>query len=337
MCFMLNSHCTLISVIVPVYKVEPYLRPCVDSILAQTWTDFELILVDDGSPDNCGAICEEYAARDSRVRVIHRENGGLSAARNSGLEVAAGEYISFVDSDDLIAPDFLSRMMDVMLREKVRLVLCWKEDFKDEEPPALETGIDTPDSVRHMSGKTACLDRFEPSKRILITAWAKLYHRSLWEEHEFPVGKIHEDQFVVPIILYEAQEVALLDARLYFYRVRAGSITSKLSAKHFANFEGMDLVLRFYESQGEPELVEALKRHKEKHLANYNLLVREKGIKDVPAKYKMSTLKALRLVKKYFGYDYYDMRLYKLYPKLIHHSRRLHRLSEILSFRKEQP
>lgn len=326
-----------ISVIVPVYKVEPYLRPCVDSILAQTWTDFELILVDDGSPDNCGAICEEYAARDSRVRVIHRENGGLSAARNSGLEVAAGDYISFVDSDDLIAPDFLSRMMDVMLRENVKLVLCGKQDFRDEETPSSECGIDAPDQARCLTGKELCMERFDPAKNILISAWGKLYHRSLWEGHTFPVGKIHEDQFVVPIIMYEAERTAVLNARLYFYRIREGSITSNITAKHFANFEGMDLVLQFYASQGEKELVKALKRHKEKHLANYNLLAREKGIKDVPAKYKMSTLKALRLVKKYFGYDYYDMRLYKLYPKLIHHSRRLHRLSEILSFRKEQP
>lgn len=93
-----------LSIIVPVYKVEPYLHRCVDSILAQTFTDFELILVDDGSPDNCGAICDEYAAKDSRILVIHKENGGLSDARNAGLDIAKGEYIGFVDSDDYISP-----------------------------------------------------------------------------------------------------------------------------------------------------------------------------------------------------------------------------------------
>lgn len=326
-----------ISVVVPVHNVEPYLGACVDSILAQTFSDFELILVDDGSTDRSGAICEEYAARDSRVRVIHRENGGLSAARNSGLEVAAGEYISFVDSDDLIAPDFLSRMMDVMLREKVRLVLCWKEDFKDEEPPALETGIDTPDSVRHMSGKTACLDRFEPSKRILITAWAKLYHRSLWEEHEFPVGKIHEDQFVVPMILYEAQEVALLDARLYFYRVRAGSITTSFTAKRFDNLEGMDRGIRFFQLQKEPELVKAAKLLKDKTMTLYNFSARSAGVTNYPKQYRMPILKALRKAKKYYGYDYYSRRLYQINPKLVRWSARLHKLSQILLFWKKHP
>lgn len=325
-----------ISVVVPVHNVEPYLGACVDSILAQTFSDFELILVDDGSTDRSGAICDEYAALDSRVRAIHQEALGVSVARNSGIAVASGTYISFVDSDDLIAPDYFSRMMDVMLRENVRLVLCRSQHFEEGSSPELGIGVDAPDVVSLLSGKELCLKRFEPESPILIAPWGKLYDRSLWKDHEFPAGKIHEDQFVIPIVMYEAERTALMEARLYYYRHRAGSITSKLSAKHFANFEGMDLVLRFYESQGEPELVEALKRHKEKHLANYNLLAREKGIKDVPAKYKMSTLKALRLVKKYFGYDYYDMRLYKLYPKLIHHSRRLHRLSEILSFRKEQ-
>ena len=104
----------MISVIVPIYNVEPYLRRCVDSLLGQTYADFEVILVDDGSPDNCGAICDMYEARDDRVRVIHKPNGGLSDARNAGLEIARGEYIAFVDSDDWVTPDYLERMLEAM-------------------------------------------------------------------------------------------------------------------------------------------------------------------------------------------------------------------------------
>ena len=113
-----------ISVIVPVYKVEPYLRRCVDSILAQSFSDFELILVDDGSPDNCGAICDEYAKQDSRIRVIHRENGGLSAARNSGLEIAAGEYIMFCDSADTVTSEWCAQMLCAIQEYPDALIAC---------------------------------------------------------------------------------------------------------------------------------------------------------------------------------------------------------------------
>ncbi|MCF0156053.1 MAG: glycosyltransferase, partial [Veillonella sp.] len=113
-----------ISVIVPIYNVEPYIHQCVDSIINQTYKDLEIILVDDGSPDNCGKICDEYAAKDDRVKVIHRPNGGLSAARNSGLDVATGEYIAFVDSDDYIACNMYSDMMEFMLKHKLDIVVC---------------------------------------------------------------------------------------------------------------------------------------------------------------------------------------------------------------------
>ncbi len=113
-----------ISIIVPVYKVEPYLRKCVDSILAQTFTDFEVILVDDGSPDNSGKICDEYASKDSRVRVIHKENGGLSSARNAGIDVARGKYLGFVDSDDYIEKDMYELLYDNIVKEQADLSIC---------------------------------------------------------------------------------------------------------------------------------------------------------------------------------------------------------------------
>ena len=115
-----------VSVIVPVYKVEPYLRECVESVMAQTLTDIEIILVDDGSPDNCGAICDEYAAKDTRITVIHKENGGLSDARNVGLDIATGEYIGFVDSDDWIYPKMYMNNIIVILMKKNFLILVMR-------------------------------------------------------------------------------------------------------------------------------------------------------------------------------------------------------------------
>ena len=124
----------LISVIIPVYKVEPYLRQCVDSILSQTYTNLEVILVDDGSSDHCPAICDSYATQDSRVRVIHKTNGGLSDARNAALEVCTGDYIAFVDSDDWIEPEMYTDMMDLMQKQKLDIVFCTVREIVDGVP-----------------------------------------------------------------------------------------------------------------------------------------------------------------------------------------------------------
>lgn len=305
-----------ISVIVPVYKVEPYLRQCINSILCQSYTDFELILVDDGSPDNCGAICEEYAAKDSRIRVIHRENGGLSAARNSGLEIASGEYFFFVDSDDLIAPDILERMMQTMLRENVSLVLCRRHDFPEDQEPPLLPGTNQPEDVLVMTGRELCIQRFNPDNRILITAWGKLFHRSLWDGHVFPVGKIHEDQFVIPIIMYQADLVAVLSAELYHYRLRKGSITSSFSRSHFDNIEGMDVVLRYYIDQNDRELTKLLKKHREKTLAQYTILARQNGIDNIPATCRMSCAKAFWVFRQNSSDDQFCDKLSAVYPRI---------------------
>lgn len=122
-----------ISIIVPVYKAEPYLKKCIDSILNQTFKDFELILVDDGSPDRCGEICDEYALKDSRIKIIHKENGGQSSARNVGLDIAQGEYIGFVDSDDWIEPDMYKKLFKVLKNDNVDMAICNINSIKDKK------------------------------------------------------------------------------------------------------------------------------------------------------------------------------------------------------------
>lgn len=131
-----------LSIIVPVYKVEKYLPKCIDSILAQTFRDFELILIDDGSPDNCGAICDEYAARDSRIKVIHQKNTGVSAARNAGLDIASGTYLGFVDSDDWIEPEMYATMIATAKEKQVDVVVCGLR-YVDEEGTLLHYGLET--------------------------------------------------------------------------------------------------------------------------------------------------------------------------------------------------
>lgn len=212
-----------ISVIVPVYKVEPYIHRCVDSILNQTYSDFELLLVDDGSPDNCGAICDEYAEKDSRIRVIHQENGGLSAARNAGLDWvfanSDSQWIAFIDSDDWVHRDYLRIQLENALTNQADMVSCGLicVDGKMVEPEMGET-------------KVLCLEpemAYFEYYGFFMSACRELYGKRLLDGVRFPVGKIHEDCYITQIPLFRAKKVAICDAPLYYYFANDESITRK--------------------------------------------------------------------------------------------------------------
>ena len=206
-----------ISVIVPIYNVESYLRRCVDSLLRQSYEDFELILVDDGSPDNCGAICDEYAAVDSRVRVVHKPNGGLSDARNAGLEIAQGEYIAFVDSDDWVAKDYLERLMTALIETGADICECDVFRTSGEE---MRSEQGTPDAY-----KTAeALEQLIHDGVFHQHVWNKLYRREVIADILFPKGKTNEDEFWTYRVFGNAKKVSKISDVLYFYFQRPGSI-----------------------------------------------------------------------------------------------------------------
>ena len=220
----------MISVIVPIYNVEKYLPRCVDSLLTQTFRDFELILVEDGSPDNCAAICDNYAKSDPRIRVIHKTNGGLSDARNAGLRVSKGEYISFIDSDDWVAPDFLEHMMELLNNEHADICEC-RVSKKYEE---IESSSGTvQDSKSEYSSEDAVIWHYsaEEALRELIQdgvfrqhVWNKLYSRNCIEGVDFPVGKMNEDEFWTFQVFGNAKKLIKTDRILYYYFQRTDSI-----------------------------------------------------------------------------------------------------------------
>ena len=212
----------LLSVIVPVYNVEEYLARCVDSILQQTYRNLEVILVDDGATDASGAICDAYAASDCRVKVLHKENGGLSSARNAGLEAATGEYIAFVDSDDWITPDAYAHLLDLMQKYSVKLVCGGRFDVDGK------TGEKT---VGLCPKKEEVISSEELVGRIFLwqgcdsSACDKLYHRSLLEQYRYPEGKVCEDVPVTYKIVLATERAALSDRPFYHYYHRTGSIS----------------------------------------------------------------------------------------------------------------
>lgn len=217
----------LISVIVPVYKVEPYLRQCVDSILDQTYANLEVILVDDGSPDSCGAICDEYAVKDRRVKVIHKGNGGLSDARNVGLNAAAGDYITFVDSDDWLDKFAVGIMYQTMIETKADLVIGKHDRIEDETGECLWQP-ERAEAVKLMSSEDAMRQMFQTG----CAAWARLYKKDIHSGVTFPVGEINEDEAIVLRLLERCGKVAEISRVVYHYRCRPESITTaSFSAK----------------------------------------------------------------------------------------------------------
>lgn len=201
-----------VSVIVPVYKVEPYLRRCVDSILAQTFKNFELILVDDGSPDNCPAICDEYAEKDKRVQVIHQENGGLSAARNAGIDWtfanSDSQWISFVDSDDWVHSEYLERLLNAA-KDNGYVSACEYIKTTGEEPQISKMNLDV----------SACdtRDFFVMNNVYAVVACGKLYPKECFRNIRYPIGKIHEDEFITYRILFQKPKIMFIPAPMYYY------------------------------------------------------------------------------------------------------------------------
>lgn len=215
-----------ISVIVPVYKVEAYLPECVRSLQAQTFSDIEIILVDDGSPDNCGQLCDEFASQDKRIRVIHQKNAGLSAARNTGIDAAKGRYICFVDSDDIAAPDYCRILLELLDGTEYDFSFCGVCRFPDGSVPEPVTKDGTYTAA---NGEYAAMQLHRKTE---FGVWNKLFRRELFDQIRFAPGKLHEDViFSADMLLTFCGGAVATERQLYYYRQREGSIVANGAAK----------------------------------------------------------------------------------------------------------
>lgn len=217
---MTEGKTPLISLIVPVYKVEPFLRDCLESIVRQTYRHLEIILVDDGSPDRCGAICDEYAARDGRIIIIHQENQGLAEARNAGLDIATGDYIQFVDSDDWLEENACESALDDALGQSADLV-CF--GFNMVSPSG--------ESRAHAATLSGIQDKRFVLKQLIRkrwigadNVWNKLYSKTLFDGIRFINGRVHEDLGVLYLLIHRSRAIYVSSSVLYNYRQRSGSI-----------------------------------------------------------------------------------------------------------------
>lgn len=233
----------LISVIIPVYKVEQYLSRCVESVLNQTYPNLEVILVDDGSPDGSGAICDAFATRDSRVRVIHKQNGGLSDARNAGIDMASGDYFAFVDSDDWVEPDTYETMLTLAQKYEVKIVCAGRYD-EDSVSGVKTLGL-CPEKEELISGEEA-VRRILRWEHMDSSACDKLYARELYADIRYPVGRVVEDVATTYRLVLLAGNIAMLPRPVYHYCHREQSITTaSVSEKTFHAPENAEALYAF--------------------------------------------------------------------------------------------
>ncbi len=229
----------LINIVIPIYNVELYLHKCVDSVLSQTYENLRVILVDDGSPDNCPAICDEYAARDKRVRTVHRINGGLSAARNSGLSMLfemtheeQGEYIAFVDSDDYVAPDYIDFLYYLMISNDVDIAQCGHYIVYS----TIRHSDKNSDHTTHTLSSIQALESLCYNSLYDVTVWNKLYKLRLFQDIRFPEGRIYEDTAVAHLLADLVESVAVNMTPKYYYLQRYDS-TANGMAFHEKKFQ----------------------------------------------------------------------------------------------------
>ena len=302
----------LISVVVPIYKVEEYLENCVESIRKQTYQNIEIILVDDGSPDACPKICDQYKRMDSRVRVIHKENGGLSDARNFGINAAEGKYITFIDSDDYISPDYIEYLYTILNESNADISIC--DLIKTSK---MDEYIKNEDGKIEEFNSSEAIQTMLYAKKFSTSSCGKMYKMELFDGVEFPKGKYSEDMFTTYRVLERANKVVYGNRICYYYLRRPNSIiTSNFSEKHLDVFEALHIMkqsgilktegeVRAYRSQIVSSMAELMEKRPPK---NSEI----KKIWDEAKAYRLNTITDSNAPKRVraqaflmlFGYDF---------------------------------
>lgn len=326
-----------LSVIVPVYNVDIYLKRCVDSILEQTFEGFEVILVDDGSLDNSSEICNRYSESDKRVKVIHKKNGGLSSARNAGLNIAKGKYIAFIDSDDYVSKNMFKTMLNLALSNNYDIVSCgFKRFYEYSCNEAVCRGtIYKYSNIEALSNYLLEYDNI--NRKIDTVVWNKIYKRQLFNDITFPEGKIYEDGYVTYKLLYKANNIAHIDDELYYYFQRQDSISnSGFSENDVKSYDDWRDIFRFvyintnslsnlagnkYIKKNINMYIKICK-YKEKinNSKNYKISIKSDLVKDFKRLIKLDINKELRL----------ELRLFMINYKLVIISRKLKQVSRLI-------
>ena len=248
----------MVSVIIPVYNVQDYLARCVDSVLTQTYSDLEIILVDDGSIDISGDMCDEYALKDSRLKVIHKENGGLSEARNAGLERARGTYVTFIDADDYVHPQFVELLVKTAHSTGAQIAACTWQELNDGDKPRRVKSKNP--RCRTYTQEEAINSVFY-QRRLNHSACSRIFETSLFRDLRFPEGALYEDLAIIYPLLRKVEKVALLKAPMYYYMHRPGSIITTMTLRRTQVLDHLEKLEELVASEAPQYLPAVRSRH----------------------------------------------------------------------------
>lgn len=292
----------VISVIIPVYNVEKYLRKCVDSVLGQTFKDIEIILVDDGSTDGCGKICDEYAEKDSRIRVIHKENGGLSCARNAGLDIARGEYIGFVDSDDYVSAEMYEKLLAAAKEYSANLICCNIMNVSENENgEEISCVSETCGGKRGLCLPNEILDDVKTLSVFYPSACNKLYSKEIFTNIRYPEGFWYEDKYVLLDIICAANAIVCIGDSLYYYYMRQGSIIhTAFNPKTFFILKSKWKQINFFIERGNADIVslEAGEYIRDFLILYYRSFGKGKDVRRTAKSYLRDLRKQLKIIRK---------------------------------------
>ena len=244
-CKVIEDEQVKVSVIIPVYKTEQYLSRCIESVMKQTYSNLEIILIDDGSPDRCPEMCDSFGARDQRIKVIHKQNGGLSDARNAGIEATTGDYLMFIDSDDYISVDMVRLLLHAACKEHAEVVAC---GYYITQENGQSSYFPKPKSYEAFTPERAIADAFSSPSYCEISACNKMFSARLFKDLDmrFPVGKLHEDTFMIYQILFHASKTVFIDKPLYYYVQTSNSIMrSEFDKRHLDVYEALEQAKEF--------------------------------------------------------------------------------------------
>lgn len=322
----------MISIIVPVYNVEKYIRQCLNSILAQSYKNFELILVDDGSMDSSGKICDQYGKIDDRITVIHSENRGLSAARNTALDIVNNEYIALIDSDDCINVNYLEILMGNLLKYNADLVMCKAKRFINDDEIDLSEKCDQVDSLSILS-RSQSIEKLCKNYSCDLVMINKLYKKNLFNNVRYPFGKIYEDEWVIHHILGNSIKTIDLPYKLYYYRINPNSIMRrKFSLDAFSEVGALLNRIDFCKNNGFEyllddlnliycnKMIEFYNKSKENRTKSYHLIL--PSLKQYRDSYRsVEKRKDVFDRKNILAYKLFGITpwLYKLYKSIINH------------------
>lgn len=263
-----------VSIVVPVYNVGKYLKRCINSLINQSYSNLEIILVDDGSKDDSGAICDEYSLLDARIEVIHQENKGLSGARNSGIDIATGEYIAFIDSDDYVSEYLIEKLLGLVTINNCDIAICRFIRFGNE----LILDKNNIENNQIYSAQEALLNLHGKDGQVYTVAWNKLYRKSLFNKLRYPLRKINEDEFLTYILFDRSNKIILTDEVLYYYFQNDNSITTN---PEYLKNEDIFLALEerevYFKEKNNSIIVEVVqKAYLDRIISRYRMLLSDK-------------------------------------------------------------